>query len=131
MILNRDTKPATLASSKSAKIRRKIVIEQVREKVFEEFCTCGKCKQGNYAKLCMSNTELAGTLNALKVASPRGKIGTWQATMVKNLFRNLSYETCAGLRKPTKHYFVYNEEKMNAFLTENFLNHDWKDKTIS
>ncbi|KKO12146.1 hypothetical protein LCGC14_0001540 [marine sediment metagenome] len=36
----------------------------------------------------MRYKALAGTLNALKVKSPRGKVGTWQGTMVKNLFKD-------------------------------------------
>lgn len=88
MKLNRDTKPATNTSAKNAKIRRTEVIEEVRKKVFVNFCTCGRCKRGNYSKFCMNYKEIAGTLNALKVSSSRGRVGTWQVTMVKNLFKD-------------------------------------------
>ena len=93
MKLNRNTKPATLASSQNAKKRRFEVAEQIRKRVFKEFCKCGRCRHGNYAKLCISNTELAAALNALKVASPRGKVGRWQATTVKNLFTKLKQDS--------------------------------------
>jgi hypothetical protein len=63
------------------------VRELIRQRVFEEFCSCGKCLRGDYSNLCLSAREIAGTCNALKVPTTTGKIGTWQVTTVTRLFK--------------------------------------------
>ena len=100
MTWDRDTGPATIAAAKVAKQKRLLVIEEIRREVFEQRCTCAErdrrenrtmhtiCKDGNYDNLCISYRGIARILNDKKIVSPQGKIGTWQATMVINLFKN-------------------------------------------
>ena len=84
-IQNRTARATTIAAMKARENREKLR-EIVREKVFEEWCKCGNCKKGNYSSICLSNKEIAKTLNTLKVPTAREKIGGWQATSVKRLF---------------------------------------------
>jgi hypothetical protein len=86
--LKRDTKPATKRAQKLAWQRREKLIEKVREEVFVDFCQCGQCADGDYSNLCISHTDLAGTLNTFKIPTSRGKVGTWQATSIKRLFQD-------------------------------------------
>ena len=77
--------PAMKAASKKAAEKRQIKIDEIRRVIFCEFCTCGRCANGNYSELCITLTDLAGTLNTLEIETLRGKTGSWQATTVKNL----------------------------------------------
>lgn len=86
--LKRETWPATKRAQELAKQRRENLIEEIRKEVLEDFCKCRQCADGDYSNLCISNTDLAGTLNTLKIATARGKVGTWQATTVKRLFKD-------------------------------------------
>lgn len=84
-IQNRTARATTVAAMKAREKREKLR-EIVREKIFEEWCKCGKCKKGNFSSICLSNKEIARTLNTLNVPTTREKIGGWQATSVKRLF---------------------------------------------
>ncbi len=87
---SRDTKSATGAAADNARTKRKSLQRHIREQILPEWCPndgCYVCK-AKEVRECTSYKALAGTLNALKVKSPRGKIGTWQGTMVKNLFKD-------------------------------------------
>lgn len=85
--LQRSTKNATTAASEKASLRREQVIEEIRYRIFDEWCTCGKCYQGDYSSLCKSYKYIADTANTLRIETPRGKVGTWQAASVSNLFK--------------------------------------------
>tara|TARA_R110001599_G_scaffold186791_4_gene381079 strand:- start:152 stop:472 length:321 start_codon:yes stop_codon:yes gene_type:complete len=87
--LNRNTLTASLAASEKAAVRRKEVREELRIKVFYEWCKCGRCKSGDYSHLCLSYREIANTANTLRVPTIRHKEGTWKPAMVSNLFQEM------------------------------------------
>lgn len=80
------TAQATAAAALKAKAKRKELREIVRRRVFEEWCKCGNCKRGDYSLLCLSNKQIAKTLNTLCVRTANGKFGGWQVTSIKRLF---------------------------------------------
>lgn len=86
------TAEATKKAANVAKDRREITRELIRREVFDSFCECGKCSQGDYKNLCMSNREIARTCNTLEVPTTTGKIGTWQPTTVKRLYKEFHTE---------------------------------------
>ena len=85
--LHRETSQATSAASEKAKLRREQVIEDLRENIFETWCTCRNCCRGDYSSLCLSYRFIAQTANTLKIETPRGKVGSWKAASVSNLFK--------------------------------------------
>jgi len=91
MKINRNVEPAhQRAASNKAQIRGKIV-KKIRSEILPEWCPkevpCIQCDAKPVTK-CMSFSELARTLNTMKIGSVQNHKGSWQPTMVKRLFRD-------------------------------------------
>ena len=86
----RNTSPARIASAKNAAVKREALKQYIRTSVIPSAtnCLCNQCDVPIHREGCMNATQLARELNERGVASARGKVGTWQATMVINLFKN-------------------------------------------
>lgn len=91
------TANATKARSLKTKQKRLDLQQLIRTTVLPEFCCLDEgCpvvpgQQGcssSRVRDCMSYKGIAGTLNALKVKTLRGKVGSWDVTMVRNLFKD-------------------------------------------
>jgi hypothetical protein len=93
--LNRNTSTARKRSSTVRNDRRKSLQKEISIDVIPYICRNSQCRGPmhcgkNIFKDCISYSNLAGTLNAFKKESVTGKVGSWDATMVKNLFKDFS-----------------------------------------
>ena len=87
---SRDTTCATEVAAKNALTRRRWLQRYIREQILPDQCfnrDCTVCNAVDVSK-CTSYKELSRTLNTLKIKALRGKVGTGQVTMVKNLFKD-------------------------------------------
>lgn len=79
------TSKATAKHIYNAKQRQDNKKEEIRRIVFKNFCECGRCSEGNFDDLCISNKSLAGYCNTLRITTLSGK-GYWKTTSISRLF---------------------------------------------
>ena len=85
---NKQTKNASEASKKAAKVRRDKTVEELVERCVLDWCECGSCKdfmKEGHLKPCITNYEIAASATTLGITTATGKVTAWKPQMVKNI----------------------------------------------
>ena len=72
-------------------IERNLITEKkIKEKVIDEWCSCGVCKTGDYSniktdKCKLSIREIQRTCNTLGIPTTTGLVGNWERIQVRRI----------------------------------------------
>ena len=67
-----------------------ITEKKIKEKVIDEWCSCGVCKTGDYSniktdKCKLSIREITRTCNTLGIPTTTGLVGKWERIQVRRI----------------------------------------------